>query len=60
MPETENMIPKVYDPKLFEKKWYDFWETSGLFHAEVEKDKKPYSIVIPPPNVTGQLHMGHA
>ena len=60
MPETGNMIPKVYDPKLFEKKWYDFWETSGLFHAEVEKDKKPFSIVIPPPNVTGQLHMGHA
>ena len=60
MPETENMIPKVYDPKLFEKKWYDFWETSGLFHAEVEKDKTPFSIVIPPPNVTGQLHMGHA
>ena len=57
---SENMIPKVYDPKLFEKKWYEFWETSGFFHAEVEKDKKPFSIVIPPPNVTGQLHMGHA
>ncbi len=56
----ENNIPKVYDPQSFEKKWYKFWEESKLFHAEVEKDKKPYSIVIPPPNVTGQLHMGHA
>ncbi|WP_196593945.1 valine--tRNA ligase [Pectinatus sottacetonis] len=53
-------IPKVYDPQSFEKKWYKFWEDNKLFHAEVEKDKKPYSIVIPPPNVTGQLHMGHA
>ena len=58
MPGTE--MPKVYDPKLFEKKWYEFWEENRLFHAEVEKDKKPFSIVIPPPNVTGQLHMGHA
>ena len=56
----ENNIPKVYDPKSFEKKWYEFWETNKLFHAEVDKSKKPYSIVIPPPNVTGQLHMGHA
>ncbi|WP_196599800.1 valine--tRNA ligase [Pectinatus frisingensis] len=53
-------IPKVYDPQSFEKKWYEFWEQNKLFHAEVEKGKKPYSIVIPPPNVTGQLHMGHA
>jgi len=56
----ENNIPKVYDPQSFEKKWYQFWEENKLFHAEVEPDKKPYSIVIPPPNVTGQLHMGHA
>jgi len=56
----ENNIPKVYDPQSFEKKWYKFWEENKLFHAEVEKDKQPYSIVIPPPNVTGQLHMGHA
>ena len=56
----ENNIPKVYDPKEFEKKWYKYWEDNKLFHAEVEADKKPYSIVIPPPNVTGQLHMGHA
>ena len=56
----ENNIPKVYDPKSFEKKWYGFWEENKLFHAVVEEEKDPYSIVIPPPNVTGQLHMGHA
>lgn len=56
----ENNIPKVYDPKSFEKKWYGFWEENKLFHAVVDEEKKPYSIVIPPPNVTGQLHMGHA
>ena len=56
----ENNIPKVYDPKSFEKKWYGFWEENKLFHAVVEEEKEPYSIVIPPPNVTGQLHMGHA
>ncbi|MBR2215625.1 MAG: valine--tRNA ligase [Selenomonadaceae bacterium] len=57
---AENNIPKVYDPKLFEKKWYQYWEENNYFHAEVDKDKQPFSIVIPPPNVTGQLHMGHA
>ena len=56
----ENNIPKVYDPKTFEKKWYEYWESNKLFHVEVDTAKKPYSIVIPPPNVTGQLHMGHA
>ena len=63
MPEKEelgNNIPKVYDPQSFEKKWYEFWEKNKFFHAEVDKSKKPYSMVIPPPNVTGQLHMGHA
>ena len=59
MTEEKN-IAKVYDPKLFEKKWYSFWEDNRLFHAEAEEDKTPFSIVIPPPNVTGQLHMGHA
>ena len=56
----ENNIPKVYDPKAFEKKWYGYWEENKLFHAVVDEEKKPYSIVIPPPNVTGHLHMGHA
>ncbi|MCB6364993.1 valine--tRNA ligase [Intestinibacillus massiliensis] len=55
-----NELPKVYDPKASEEKLYQFWEKSGFFHAEVNPDKKPFTIVIPPPNVTGQLHMGHA
>ena len=60
MAEQEKNIPKVYDPKTFEEKWYTYWEENRLFHAEAEPEKTPYSIVIPPPNVTGQLHMGHA
>ncbi|NMA60553.1 MAG: valine--tRNA ligase [Firmicutes bacterium] len=51
---------KTYDPKLVEDKWYAYWEEQGFFHGEVDTDKKPFSIVIPPPNITGQLHMGHA
>ena len=56
----EKNIPTFYDPQSFEKKWYKYWEDNKLFHAEVKMDKQPFSIVIPPPNVTGQLHMGHA
>ena len=56
----EHNIPKVYDPASVEKKWYEFWEKNRYFHAEPEPDKKPFSIVIPPPNITGKLHMGHA
>ncbi|HRM60169.1 MAG TPA: class I tRNA ligase family protein, partial [Megamonas funiformis] len=56
----ETNIPKVYDPQSFEKKWYQYWEENKLFHAEVDETKKTFSIVMPPPNVTGQLHMGHA
>lgn len=56
----EHNIPKVYDPATVETKWYEYWEQNGYFHAEVEKDKEAFSIVIPPPNITGQLHMGHA
>lgn len=56
----EKNIPTVYDPQSFEKKWYKYWEDNKFFHAEVKMDKQPFSIVIPSPNVTGQLHMGHA
>ena len=56
----EHNIPKTYDPASVEKKWYKFWEEHKLFHAEPEEGKKPFTIVIPPPNITGQLHMGHA
>ena len=53
-------LPKSYDPKLVEDKWYAFWEKNGFFKADASSSKKPYCIVIPPPNVTGALHMGHA
>lgn len=53
-------IPKIYEPKNVEQKWYSFWMEKGYFHAEDVSDKPPYSIVIPPPNITGPLHKGHA
>lgn len=53
-------LPKTYDPSASEEKLYKFWNDSGFFNAEVDENKKPFTIVIPPPNVTGQLHMGHA
>ncbi|EOQ39799.1 valine--tRNA ligase [Butyricicoccus pullicaecorum] len=55
-----NELPKTYDPSAVEDKLYQFWNDSGFFNAEVDENKKPFTIVIPPPNVTGQLHMGHA
>ena len=53
-------LPKTYDPKSVEKNIYDMWMKGGYFKGVVDKNKKPFSIVMPPPNVTGQLHMGHA
>ena len=53
-------LDKVYDPSQVEDRTYDFWLRGNYFHAKVDPDKKPFTIVIPPPNVTGQLHMGHA
>ena len=53
-------LEKVYEPKSVEQKWYQTWEQNGYFHAEGTSDKPSYSIVIPPPNITGVLHMGHA
>ena len=53
-------LPKVYDPKQVEKKIYQMWLGGNYFHAERDPAKKPFTIVIPPPNVTGQLHLGHA
>lgn len=53
-------LAKAYDPKLVEEKWYSFWEERGFFTADPTSGKPPYCIVIPPPNVTGVLHMGHA
>ena len=53
-------LAKTYAPKEFEDRIYHNWEEKGYFHAEIDPKKKPYTIVIPPPNITGQLHMGHA
>ncbi len=53
-------LAKVYDPKEVEDKTYDFWLKNKYFAAKCDKDLKPYTIVMPPPNITGQLHMGHA
>ena len=52
-------ISKIYDAKQVEKHWMDFWEKEGLFVADVQSTKPSFVIVIPPPNVTGSLHMGH-
>jgi len=53
-------LAKTYDPKGIEDRLYQKWETNGYFHAKADKSKKPFTIVMPPPNITGQLHMGHA
>ena len=58
--ESGANIPKTYDPQSFERKWYAYWEEQNLFHDAADESREPYSVVIPPPNVTGQLHMGHA
>jgi valyl-tRNA synthetase len=55
-----NVLAKTYNPKEVEERWYKYWEENDLFKANTRSDKPPFSIVIPPPNVTGSLHMGHA
>jgi valyl-tRNA synthetase len=52
-------MDKTYDPRKVEARWYEFWEKEGFFHAEPDGEGEPFTIVIPPPNVTGVLHMGH-
>jgi len=58
--EEKNNIEKNYDPKEFEERLYAWWEEKGFFTPQVDKDKKPFTIVMPPPNITGKLHLGHA
>ena len=53
-------LAKTYDPKGIEDRLYKKWENNGYFHAQADRSKKPFTIVMPPPNITGQLHMGHA
>lgn len=57
---SRELLAKSYQPDEFEKRWYSFWEAEGLFQADASSAKPRFSIVIPPPNVTGSLHMGHA
>ena len=58
MPRKE--LDKIYNPKDFEGRIYQNWEEKGYFTPQIDENKTPYTIVIPPPNITGQLHMGHA
>ena len=53
-------LPKQYDHQSAEERWYRFWKSKGYFQAKVDPNRKPFTIVMPPPNVTGALHMGHA
>jgi len=53
-------MPKAYEPGKVEAKWYQFWLEKGYFRAEIDPDKKPFVIIMPPPNITGELHLGHA
>ena len=55
-----NELPKAYNPSEVEEKWYEFWEKQDLFKANPQSEKPPYTIILPPPNVTGALHVGHA
>lgn len=59
-PCPEPIPSAAFDPTAIEKPWYQWWKDNGFFHARVVRDRKPYSIMIPPPNVTGALHLGHA
>ncbi|MDZ7765803.1 MAG: class I tRNA ligase family protein [Melioribacteraceae bacterium] len=52
-------IPKAYNPNDVEDKWYKYWEDHKLYHSEIDETKKSYTVVIPPPNVTGMLTLGH-
>ena len=54
------MLDKTFDPKAIEEKHYQEWEKSGVFACDPSSDKEPYTIMMPPPNVTGSLHIGHA
>ena len=57
---SDSKLPKTYDPQAVEAPWYDLWEQNGAFACDPTLEKTPYTIMMPPPNVTGSLHMGHA
>ena len=56
----QKKLAKTYDPSTVEDRLYNTWMEKGYFRGEIDPEKEPYCIVIPPPNITGQLHMGHA
>jgi len=60
IPKTQDEMPKAYEPGKVEEKWYKFWLEKGYFKPEIDPNKKPFVIIMPPPNVTGELHVGHA
>ncbi|MDR2706284.1 MAG: class I tRNA ligase family protein, partial [Planctomycetaceae bacterium] len=60
MNEPSNEIPKQYNPAAAQEKWATFWDEKKLFQSQPNPNKKPFCVVIPPPNVTGALHLGHA
>src|SRR5499426_2382661 len=60
MEPAKTDLPKEYDPAAFEARWYEFWLEHDLFRAGQRQDAEPFTIVIPPPNITGKLHFGHA
>jgi len=59
-PKIEEEMPKAYEPGKVEQKWYQFWLDKGYFKPRIDPEKKPFVIIMPPPNVTGELHIGHA
>ncbi|MEE9400099.1 MAG: class I tRNA ligase family protein, partial [Dehalococcoidales bacterium] len=59
-PNIEHEMPKAYEPGKVEQKWYQFWLDKGYFKPKVDSQKRPFVIIMPPPNVTGELHLGHA
>jgi len=59
-PTSQSTTATAYEPRTIEDKWYTYWEDQGFFHAEADPDKEPHVIMMPPPNVTGRLHIGHA
>ena len=60
MADTLKGLAKTYDPAAVERDWYERWEASGYFTPERDPQREPYTVIMPPPNVTGELHMGHA
>ena len=56
---VDQEMPKAYEPQKVEDKWYKFWLKNNYFRAEIDHNKKPFTIIMPPTNVTGELHIGH-